>query len=148
MMMMMMKKIRINTVYKEWMFVAFNLLVMQPHATVIFTLTWKHQFLFHTRAGVLSSFVLFFLVSFIPWLIPYFHFWTRLFSITVLLQRLYTIRAATGSWSVIAQYKQWQYHISVTNNWKKTGKRDFNWSCRTAYHKIRRQWHSSCVWNR
>jgi hypothetical protein len=80
-----------------------NFLLCSPAQQQLYTLAWKHKSLFHTTAGVLSSFLhpflsLFLYFSFIPYLIPYLHFWAWLYSITMFLQKLYI---QTSNWLLV-----------------------------------------------
>jgi hypothetical protein len=83
-----------NSVVQDECSMPSNFLLCSPAQQPLYTRTWKHQSLFRTTAGVLSSFIHFFIYflpfPFITWLIPYLHFWTWLYPITMLLQRLYT----------------------------------------------------------
>jgi hypothetical protein len=87
-----------QVVYTERMFSAFKFMLRSPAQQMLHTLTWKHQSLFDFSA--MSEFVcsltcLFIIYLFITYLlflysfnlfIPYLHFWTWLYYITMFLK--------------------------------------------------------------
>jgi hypothetical protein len=80
-------------VYTGWIFSAFKV-VMQSCTTIIIH-SYLKMWVFHAIATVQTGDLCFFRFSFILCLIPYLHFWTCLYFITMFLQRLYN---ETSNW--------------------------------------------------